>query len=259
PGGRADRHFVGQQLTIAARARAGRGVGDGGAVRLALLIGAAGLLGGAGPGNQRTRQQQGQNKQKGTPHNCSSSWTGGLGHDLLSTTSWSQPLGRDASARWQATPADESTNRVGLACRDRPRQLQKYAMRRPHAAVANQILNDSMAQARTGVGNGVKAGVRSTAAAIRRPASTAFRIPSPIKLALIWNTGLLATWVASALNRAAPVSAISSKPRAAQRRAGRTTPPGGVPAKAPSRRASMIATALMNSISARMCPTLAVM
>src|SRR5262245_36578321 len=106
PGGRADRHFVGQQLTITARPRAGRGVGDGGAVRLALLIGAAGLLGGAGPGNQRTRQQQGQNKQKGTPHNCSSSWTGGLGHDLLSTTSWSQPLGRDASARWQATPAD---------------------------------------------------------------------------------------------------------------------------------------------------------
>jgi len=59
-------------------------------------------------------------------------------------------------------------------------------MRRPHAAVANQILNESTAQARTGVA----AGVLSSVFANRPAASSAFKIPNTINLALMRSTGI---------------------------------------------------------------------
>ena len=68
----------------------------------------------------------------------------------------------------------------------------------------------------------------------------------------------MATWLASAVNSTEPVSAMSSRPSIAARRAGRTMLAGGAAAKAPSSRASMAATPPANSVSARMCPTLAV-
>ena len=74
---------------------------------------------------------------------------------------------------------------------------------------------------------------------------------------MIWNTRFMATWLASAVNSMKPVAAISARATIAIRRAGRTIAAGGAAAKAPSSRASIIATEPANRVSATMCPTLA--
>src|SRR5262245_19843625 len=238
----ADGHLVRQQLVIALRARAGGGRARG---ARGMLLRLAFLVGGAGLDDDGKGHEGRQNQHHGKPHR-----------------SYSFRIDGRVSSCWrQWAPTGQATKaRLGGLARavNRHPKLQKYAMRRPHAAVANQIINDSTAQTRATVGNASKAWVFSSASCSRRPASSALRTPSTIKAALSWKTRLVATCVASAVNSTKPVAAINSRPKAAKRRAGRTTVAGGAAAKAPSSRASITTTELTNTIRARMCPSLAV-